>query len=373
MEINVGTVISTYRKQKGITQQALADFVGVSKASVSKWETGQSYPDITLLPILAAYFDVSIDKLMAYNAQLSAAEIRRLYTSMKRAFETQPAETVLTSIRNLIRRYYACYPFLLQMGLLLLNHYDLLPGDSLEDKKKTYVTEALQLFVRVRQSGGDLSLTAKAVDLEGYSLLILNRPDDVLALLGEYVPEQLPADSLIAGAFQQKGDLQRAIATSQSGLMQDLSIIMSQLTNYMTLLGDDPERLKATYQRGQAIAEAFELVTLNPAVWANFQLAALNGFAQQHQIEAVAITLRLFVRAMATTKMTWQLHDDQYFDAIDPWLNQLDLGPQTPRVSGQAKQVLINAVLNNPALKPLRQQPAIEPLLKELEQIKARK
>ncbi|QVI34876.1 transcriptional regulator [Lacticaseibacillus chiayiensis] len=372
MEINVGAVISKYRKQKGITQQALADFIGISKASVSKWETGQSYPDITLLPILAAYFDVSIDKLMAYNAQLSAAEIRRVYTSMKHAFETQPAETVLTSIHNLIRRYYACYPFLLQMGLLLLNHYDLLPGDSLETKKKTYVTEALQLFVRVRQSGRDLQLTAKAVELEGYSLLLLNRPDDVLALLGEYVPEQLPADSLIAGAFQQKGDLQRAIATSQSGLMQDLSLIMSQLTNYMTLLGKDPERLKTTYQRGQAIAEAFDLVNLNPAVWANFQLAALKGFAQQHQTESVTTTLQLFVRVMATTKFTWELHGDRYFDAIEPWLNQLDLGPQTPRVTGHVKQTLIEFVLNNPALKELRKEQPIEQLLKELEQIKAR-
>ncbi len=37
MEINVGAVISAFRKQKGVTQEALADFVGVSKASVSKW------------------------------------------------------------------------------------------------------------------------------------------------------------------------------------------------------------------------------------------------------------------------------------------------------------------------------------------------
>ncbi|AKU58172.1 helix-turn-helix domain-containing protein [Lacticaseibacillus paracasei] len=116
MEINVGAVISANRKQKGITQQALADFVGVSKASVSKWETGQSYPDITLLPILAAYFDVSIDKLMAYDAQLSSTEIRRIYTSMKQAFETQPGDAVLKSIRNLIRRYYACFHFCCKWG-----------------------------------------------------------------------------------------------------------------------------------------------------------------------------------------------------------------------------------------------------------------
>lgn len=43
-------------KEKGITQEQLADYMGVSKASVSKWETGQSYPDIVILPKMAAYF-----------------------------------------------------------------------------------------------------------------------------------------------------------------------------------------------------------------------------------------------------------------------------------------------------------------------------
>ncbi|EPC79433.1 XRE family transcriptional regulator, partial [Lacticaseibacillus paracasei subsp. paracasei Lpp221] len=206
-------------------------------------------------------------------------------------------------------------------------------------------------------------------ELEGYSLLLLQRPDDVLALLGEYVPEQLPADSLIAGAFQQKGDLQRAIATSQSGLMQDLSIIMSQLTNYMTLLNDYPNRLAATYQRGQAIAKAFDLATLNPAVWLNFQLAALNGFAQQDKTDEAVALLQEFTHVLMATKMPLTLHGDAYFDAIEPWLEQLDLGSQSPRVSGQAKQVLADFVLQNPALAKIRTLSEVQPLLAELKQV----
>ena len=56
-------VIMQGRKAKGITQEELAQFMGVSKAAVSKWETGQSYPDITYLPQLAAYFNISVDEL----------------------------------------------------------------------------------------------------------------------------------------------------------------------------------------------------------------------------------------------------------------------------------------------------------------------
>lgn len=72
--MKIGQIISGKRKEKGITQQELAEFVGVSKAAVSKWETGLTYPDITLLPLLAAYFDVSMDQLLDYHSQLSAKE-----------------------------------------------------------------------------------------------------------------------------------------------------------------------------------------------------------------------------------------------------------------------------------------------------------
>lgn len=52
--------------------------MGVSKAAVSKWETGLSYPDITLLPVLAAYFNISIDELMGYEPQMGKEDIRKL-------------------------------------------------------------------------------------------------------------------------------------------------------------------------------------------------------------------------------------------------------------------------------------------------------
>ena len=58
-ELNINKCIIQKRKEKGITQEELAEYIGVSKAAVSKWESGQSYPDISLLPELAAFFNVS--------------------------------------------------------------------------------------------------------------------------------------------------------------------------------------------------------------------------------------------------------------------------------------------------------------------------
>lgn len=56
--------IAELRHKKNITQQELAKTVGVSFQTISKWESGSNMPDITYLPVLAEYFNVSIDQLM---------------------------------------------------------------------------------------------------------------------------------------------------------------------------------------------------------------------------------------------------------------------------------------------------------------------
>jgi len=60
--------ISRYRKDLGLTQEALAGKLGITFQAVSKWETGQTLPDTMLLPKLAQVLNVSIDKLLGYSA-----------------------------------------------------------------------------------------------------------------------------------------------------------------------------------------------------------------------------------------------------------------------------------------------------------------
>ena len=66
MILNFASRILKLRLEKGVTQEDLANFVGITKASVSKWENAISMPDISLLPRIATYFGVSIDDLLGY-------------------------------------------------------------------------------------------------------------------------------------------------------------------------------------------------------------------------------------------------------------------------------------------------------------------
>lgn len=369
MRVNIGPVLVSQRKKRGITQQQLADFIGVSKGAVSKWETGQSYPDISLLPALASYFDLRIDDLMDYEPQLSAKEIQNIYRSLKKSFTTEPGDKVLTTMHSFVRRYYACYPFLQQMGMLLLNHFDLLPGKDMQDKTAKYVSEAQQLFIRVRKNSDDPELKLRARNMEAYSMFLLNKPTEVLSLLGTTTPEYIPAENLIASAYQMQGNTDQAQSVYQSAMYQASSVGMSYFTNYLVLLNDDAERFAKTYQRGRAYADVFKLASLNPAVYLNFLLSAMMGFAHQQNADEVFNVLTGYTDTLADTKFPLVLHGDTYFDKIDSWLDHLDIGSETPRNSEMVEQQLVGIVLNDPTLAPYRKDERWAPLADKLKEI----
>ncbi len=75
MEMTIGANIKRLRTSKSITQEQLSAAMNVTCAAVSKWERGETYPDITLLQPLAYYFEVSLDELMGYDQEKVKAGI----------------------------------------------------------------------------------------------------------------------------------------------------------------------------------------------------------------------------------------------------------------------------------------------------------
>ena len=65
--MTIGSNIKRLRMNKGITQEQLGEVLGVSSQAVSKWENGIALPDITLAPILARYFGISMDELFGFH------------------------------------------------------------------------------------------------------------------------------------------------------------------------------------------------------------------------------------------------------------------------------------------------------------------
>ena len=78
MTIYFSENLKKLRLSKNLTQDKLADFLNVSFQTISKWERGETYPDITMLPSIAMFFKVSIDGLLGINNARDEEEIKRL-------------------------------------------------------------------------------------------------------------------------------------------------------------------------------------------------------------------------------------------------------------------------------------------------------
>ena len=78
MTINIGENIKRFRKSRDITQEQFAELIGVSNVAVSKWECGETYPNIAILPVIAGFFCVSLDELMGYSKSISDADIENI-------------------------------------------------------------------------------------------------------------------------------------------------------------------------------------------------------------------------------------------------------------------------------------------------------
>lgn len=69
MELNFGENIRRLRRARELTQEELANALGVTAQSVSKWECAYGYPDITQLPAIANFFGVSIDEMLSNDKE----------------------------------------------------------------------------------------------------------------------------------------------------------------------------------------------------------------------------------------------------------------------------------------------------------------
>ena len=64
MNITLGTKIRELRKARNLSQETLAQILGVSFQAVSKWENGTTMPDVMMIPAIASFFNVSTDGLV---------------------------------------------------------------------------------------------------------------------------------------------------------------------------------------------------------------------------------------------------------------------------------------------------------------------
>ena len=264
--------IRTIRKEKGLTQEQLADAMGVSTASVSKLETGVAAPELTVLADLADYFAVSIDALMGHEidrVQLDEKiqEIRQLSLEMQDEAAIEGAEKLLRRYPNEYRVveiaqrvYYSAFirtsdKSKMQRAIELIHRqFDLIKGD---DWKKWFELRAnlanchelLQEWELAKKYYEESNVAGNKDLSLARCRLRMGEHDNALATTSEVI-EQLvfkltTAIQQLAEGWKEKGDLKKAKAVlrwgvdivERGGILHDTfnTVLMFMLVSLMAM------------------------------------------------------------------------------------------------------------------------------------------
>ena len=77
--MSIGSTIKKLRRDHDMTQEQLAEYLGITANAVSQWECDKTYPDISQLPVLANLFGVSSDVILGINVGSKDAQIKKIY------------------------------------------------------------------------------------------------------------------------------------------------------------------------------------------------------------------------------------------------------------------------------------------------------
>ncbi len=192
--MKIGNKIRELRKRRGITQEQLAEHIGVSFQAISKWENNIALPDITMAPVLATYFGVSMDVLFDFSLKDIEAAVEAIVDEAVPFRESDPEK----------------YLAILKAGLEVYPDHDVLLNNLL------------------------------------YGLNYSKNPDETLAIAGRLVANTVHDDvrydalRFMAYAYKAKGD----IASAKAAIEQIPEIYFTKLTEVAFLLSGQ-EKLEA--------------------------------------------------------------------------------------------------------------------------------
>lgn len=362
--LNIGKCIIEKRKAKGITQEQLADYIGVSKASVSKWESGASFPDILLLPELATYFNISVDELLGYSPQLTKEDIKKIYNKLSHEFAIKPFDEAVNQCKELIKKYYSCFPFLLSMIQLLLN-YSILEKDS--EIRKEILKQCIMLSKRIKEESDSISDIKNANTMEALAEMTLGNNEKVIQLLDNKLLPYSGEDVILINAYQMKGETSKANEVNQILIFNKVINILTLLNNYLYLNIKDPDLFEKIYSQGIQIIDSFMLNEIFTNDVLGIHIVAAQGYLIHEKKEKAIDALKQYVNTVCNIKFPLTFKGNEYFTKVNQWLEESNfIGVNTPVDEKTIKEKLVSSITENPAFISLKEDERYNLLIKKL-------
>ena len=171
--MNMSEQIRSHRKDAGLTQEQVAAYLGVSAPAVNKWEKGNTYPDVTLLPALARLLNMDMNELFSFREELTELETGQFANEIAETAIKGNIDAAFEMAAAKIQEYPRC-DSLIYMAATTLDGV-LVLSDIPEERRETYKKTVFNWLERVSDSADEkirysviYLLAAKYLQMEEY-------------------------------------------------------------------------------------------------------------------------------------------------------------------------------------------------------------
>ncbi|MBQ8292260.1 MAG: helix-turn-helix transcriptional regulator [Bacilli bacterium] len=189
--MNLGNNIKTFRIKNKMTQEKLAELLGTTSKSVSRWEQSITYPDITLLPLIASIFEVTTDELLGYKLSEKEQVLADIKKEMDHLAEIGTDQEKL----NFARASFAKFPNNISIKSYLAS---CLADEWINNREETIYNEAETLCLSIIDECSDVDIRYDAIFTLYYIYSNSGKPEKAKAICDLLSPMNYCRESVLA-------------------------------------------------------------------------------------------------------------------------------------------------------------------------------
>lgn len=255
-EMKIGEVIRKYRKEKQMTQEEMAGYLGVTASAVNKWENDNSMPDISLLAPIARLLGISTDTLLSYREELTEKEISSKIELISEKLKEDSYEEAFCWVEEQIREYPNCDKFILIATQTLDGYRTIL---NIENAEK-YDERIYQLYLRVAESE-NYTLAMSAWISIFYYLVGKQKYEEAQEYVNRFPKMEFSTKKMQALIFEKQGKTDDAYRLYEEILYTGGMNLAQALSGIYTLSIKENNLEKAEYitKKQKELAKALEM------------------------------------------------------------------------------------------------------------------
>lgn len=305
--MNLGEQIRINRKKIGLTQEQVADYLGVSTPAVNKWERGTTCPDISLLPALARLLDIDMNELFSFREELTELEIGLFINELSETAQEVSTDAAFTMAEKKLHEYPRCDSLRYHCALILNS---VLTLNGFKDEQAKYEETILSWLTQAAESSDDRTrLSALCILASKY---IQRNEHEKATMLLEQIPDITIDKALLqATILTRQESPDAAAAMLEAKLLQTLSQVQSYLYRLLEL-----EEVTGHCDRADQIARSTVQMVQTFGMWDYGSVVPMLLLALYRKQKDESV--RLIRQTLEEAQKPWMFQKSPLFCRIPP-------------------------------------------------------